>query len=127
MSESILNKKESFEIIGAAMEVHSALGRGFVEPVYQEALEIELNERKIPFLPQAPIDIYYKKLKLKKNFIADFFCYDDIIVEIKAVSQILPEHEAQIINYLKATNVQLGILINFGEKSLTYKRYMNTL
>jgi len=64
---------------------------------------------------------------LKKNFIADFFCYDDIIVEIKAVSQILPEHEAQIINYLKATNVQLGILINFGEKSLTYKRYMNTL
>ena len=64
---------------------------------------------------------------MKKNFIADFFCYDDIIVEIKAVSQILPEHEAQIINYLKATNVQLGILINFGEKSLTYKRYMNTL
>jgi GxxExxY protein len=121
----ILYKDESYKIIGAAMEVHTTLGYGFVEPVYQEALEIELSEREIPFLPQAPIDIYYKKKKLKKNFIADFFCYDDIIVEIKAVSKLLPEHEAQIINYLKATNVQLGLLINFGEKSLTYKRYLN--
>ncbi|MDR3651963.1 MAG: GxxExxY protein [Paludibacter sp.] len=121
----ILYKDESYKIIGAAMEVHTTLGYGFVEPVYQEALEIELCEREIPFLPQSPIDIYYKRKKLKKSFIADFFCYDDIIVEIKAVAKLLPEHEAQIINYLKATNVQLGLLINFGEKSLSYKRYLN--
>jgi GxxExxY protein len=121
----LLYKEESYKIVGAAMEVHSTLGYGFLESVYQEALEIELNERVVPFLSQSPIEIYYKRNKLSRNFIADFFCYDDIIVEIKAVSKVLPEHEAQIINYLKATNVQLGLLINFGEKSLTYKRYLN--
>jgi len=125
MREDLLYKDESFEIVGAAMEVHHALGQGFIESVYQEALEIELKDRNVPFKSQSPIEIYYKNRKLTKKFIADFFCYDDIIVEIKAVSYILPEHEAQIINYLRATNVQLGLLINFGSKSLTFKRFLN--
>jgi len=121
----LLYKEESYKIIGACMKVHAELGAGFLESVYQEALEIELTDEEIPFLAQALIEIYYKKNKLNKLFVADFFCYDDIIVEIKAVSQILPEHEAQILNYLKATNVRLGILVNFGSSSLTHKRYLN--
>ncbi|MDR1585295.1 MAG: GxxExxY protein [Prevotellaceae bacterium] len=125
MSSDILYKEESYRIIGSAMEVYNTLGRGFIELVYQEALEMEFRERNIPFIPQAPIEVYYKKQKLKRNFIADFFCFDDILVEIKAVSKILPEHEAQIINYLKATNIQLGLLINFGAEKLEYKRYLN--
>jgi GxxExxY protein len=125
MPTELLYKEESYAIIGAAMEVHNVLGSGFIEAIYQEAFEIELEDRKIPYLAQSPIEIYYKKKLLKKKFYADFFCKDDIIVEIKAVSKILPEHEAQLINYLKATNVQLGLLINFGESSLTHKRLLN--
>lgn len=126
MPTEILYKEESYAIIGAAMEVHNQLGNGFLESVYQESLEIEMNEREIPYKDQSPIEIYYKLKTLDKKFFADFFCYEDIIVEIKAVSQLLPEHEAQLINYLKATNVQLGLLINFGESSLKYKRLLNT-
>ncbi len=126
MSEEFLYKFETYQIIGAAMEVHNQLGNGFLESVYQEALEIEMNEREIPYKAQSPIEIYYKLKTLDKKFFADFFCYEDIIVEIKAVSQILPEHEAQLLNYLKATNIQLGLLINFGSQKLTYKRYLNT-
>lgn len=121
----LIYKDESYKIIGACMKVHAELGAGFLESVYQEALEIELTDEEIPFLAQALIEIYYKKNKLNKLFVADFFCYNDIIVEIKAVTQILPEHEAQILNYLKATNVRLGILVNFGSFKLTYKRYLN--
>ena len=120
----IIYKEESYKIIGAAMEVHNELGPGFVEAIYQEAFEIELEDRNIEFTAQRPIEIYYKKRLLNKKFYADFFCNDDIIVEIKAVSKILPEHEAQLLNYLKATNVRLGLLINFGELSLTHKRFL---
>ncbi len=121
----LLYKEESYAVIGAAMEVHRTLGQGFVEEVYQQALQIEFTERNIKFLPQAPMTIDYKGKILEKKYIADFFCYDDIIVEIKAVSALLPEHEAQIINYLKASTVQLGLLINFGTDKLTYKRFLN--
>ena len=121
----ILYKDESYKIIGSCMKVHAELGAGFLESVYQEALKLQFEEESIPFKSQAPIEVYYGKNKLNTKFIADFFCYDDIILEIKAVSTILPEHEAQIINYLKATNVRLGILVNFGSMSLTHKRYLN--
>jgi len=121
----ILYKDESYKIIGACMKVHSELGSGFLESVYQEALEIQLKDDNVPFLSQTPIDIYYRAVKLNKKFFADFFCFDDIIVEIKAASKLLPEHDAQLINYLKATNVRLGLLINFGESSLTHKRLLN--
>ena len=107
------------------MEVHNTLGQGFLESVYQEAMEIELKKRDVPFEPQSKIQIQYKDVCLDRYFIADFVCYDKIIVELKAVSVILPEHEAQIINYLKATGFKLGILLNFNEESLFYKRYPN--
>ncbi|HHT23848.1 MAG TPA: GxxExxY protein [Bacteroidales bacterium] len=121
----ILYKEESYTIIGASMEVHNTLGQGFVEEVYHQALKIEFTRRGIPFISEAPLEIDYKGTILDKKFFADFFCYEDIIVEIKAVSKVTPDHEAQIINYLKASNIQLGILINFGAEKLTYKRYLN--
>ncbi|MFT3754044.1 MAG: GxxExxY protein [Paludibacter sp.] len=122
----MIYKKETYDIVGAAMEVHRCLGQGFLESVYQEALELELRIRKIPYVSQKSIEIYYKQQLLTKLFIADLYCYDGIIVELKAVSAILPVHEAQIINYLKATKKELGIIINFGTDSLEYKRYLNT-
>ena len=117
--------KETYKIIGAAMEVHKTLGMGFLESVYQEALEVEMTKRNIPFIPQHKIQIKYKDVLLNQYYIADLFCYDKIIVELKAVSAILPEHEAQIINYIHATGMKLGMLLNFGEESLYYKRFPN--
>ena len=124
-TEKLIYPHESYGIIGAAMEVHNTLGQGFLESVYQEAMEIELKKRSIPFEPQCKIQIRYKDVCLDHYFIADFVCFDKIIIELKAVSAILPEHEAQIINYLKATGFKLGILLNFNEESLFYKRYPN--
>jgi len=118
---------EAYEIIGAAMEVHNTLGQGFLESVYQEALEIEMRKRNIPFTSQSKIQILYKDVPMEHYFVADFVCYDKIIVELKSVSTILPEHEAQIINYLRATGFKLGILLNFNEESLFFKRYPNIM
>lgn len=122
----IIHKDKSYHIIGAAMEVHKELGCGFLESVYQEALARELTYRYIPFEREKQLDIYYKGVLLDKKFYADFICYDDIILEIKAVSELSPIHRAQLLNYLKATKKRLGILINFGETSLRYERYANT-
>ncbi len=122
----MIYKKETYEIIGAAMDVHRTLGHGFLESVYQEALEIELSFRSILYDSQKPIEIWYKNQLLTKYFIADLLCYNEIIVELKAVSEITSVHEAQLINYLKATKKELGIIINFGTDSLEYKRYLNT-
>ncbi len=108
------------------MDVHRTLGNGFLESVYQEALEIELKFRNIPHVSQQPIEIWYKNQYLTKYFIADLLCYNQIIVELKAVSNITSVHEAQLINYLKATKKELGIIINFGTDCLEYKRYLNT-
>ncbi|HPE57958.1 MAG TPA: GxxExxY protein [Bacteroidales bacterium] len=122
----LLFKKESYEIVGACMDVHSQLGPGFLESVYQEALAREFAERNIPFLEQWGIDVYYKGEKLEKKFFADFICYGEIIIEIKAMEGFAPEHEAQLINYLKATQKPLGLLINFGAEKLQYRRFANT-
>ena len=103
---------EAYEIIGAAMEVHNTLGQGFLESVYQEALEIEMRKRNIPFTAQTKIQIQYKDVPME---------------HLKSVSTILPEHEAQIINYLRATGFKLGILLNFNEESLFFKRYPNVM
>ena len=124
-SSQFIYKKETYSIIGAAMEVHRTLGMGFLESVYQEALEIELAKRNIPFVPQKKIQIQYKDVLLNQYYIADLFCYDKIIIELKAVSSVLPEHEAQIINYIHATGMKLGMLLNFGEESLFFKRFPN--
>ncbi len=118
----ILYEEESYKIVGACFEVHKELGCGFLEGVYQESLEIEFKKQHIFFEREKEIIIYFKKIALQKRYIADFVCSNKILLEIKALSRLSTEHEAQVINYLKATNMKLGILINFGEKSLKYKR-----
>ena len=124
-TDQFIYKKETYNIIGAAMDVHRTLSMGFLESVYQEAMEIELAKRNIPFVPQKKIQIQYKDVLLNQYYVADLFCYNKIIVELKAVSTILPEHEAQIINYIHATGIKLGMLLNFGEESLYFKRFPN--
>lgn len=113
---------ETYAIIGAAMEVHRVLGHGFLEAVYQEALEYELNERKISFKREVSLDIRYKEVVLGKKYVADFIVFDHVVVEIKAASQLTSADEGQLINYLKATGIQKGLLLNFGSGSLEYKR-----
>lgn len=118
----LIFKEEVYGVVGAAMEVHRALGAGFLEAVYQEALKIEFTERGIPFLKEAVLNVNYKGRVLDKKYVADFICFSEIIVELKAMDAIAPEHTAQVLNYLKATNKKLGLLINFGAPSLQYKR-----
>ena len=120
-SNKILYKEESFKIIGA----YRTLGAGFLEAVYEEAMEKEFQIQKIPFKKQVKLELYYNNQKLKKQYRADFVCYDTIILEIKGVSQIPVAFYAQLKNYLKCTNMELGMLINFGTPSLTYKRIIN--
>jgi GxxExxY protein len=113
----------TYAIIGAAMEVHRQLGHGFLEPVYQEALMQEMLERHIPFRREADLPIYYKGKALTIHYRADFVCYSSVIVELKALPRIGGIEEAQLMNYLKATDIDVGLLINFGAKSLEYKRF----
>ena len=108
------------------MNVHKNLGNGFLESIYQEVLAKEFKKKNIPFKAQQKINVYYEEEKLDKYFIADFVCYEKIIVEIKAVTYIHNNFKNQVINYLKATDKKVGYLINFGEKSLTWKRFINT-
>ena len=107
------------------MSVHTELGMGFLEAVYGDALAIELERRHIPFEREKSIHIMYKGQKLNHYYVADFLCYGDIIVELKAVEQIQSVQMAQVLNYLSATGYKLALLINFGEKSLKYKRIVN--
>ena len=107
------------------MKVHRTLGAGFLEAVYEEALEREFQNQQIPFKRQVKLSLYYDNVLMKKQYRADFICYDEIIVEIKAVSLIPTAFYAQLQNYLKCTNIELGMLINFGTSSLTYKRMIN--
>ena len=119
----LICKDESYKIMGACFEVYQTLGRGFLEPVYQECLEIEFADRGIPFVPQRKLRIVYKKRTLKRFYKADFVCYHKIIVEVKAISQLVDEHRAQTFNYLRATGMRLGILVNFGaHPKLEYHR-----
>lgn len=120
--EELLYGQECYKIIGACMEVHSELGPGFAEAVYEEALGLELLSRKIPFERQRPLVIHYKGQELVKRYYADFVCHDKIILEIKAANGLISEHMAQVLNYLKATESRLGLLVNFGTNSLQYKR-----
>lgn len=113
----------SYEVIGAGMEVHGALGPGFLESVYEQALAYELTERKIAFVRQAPIKVFYKEKEIGE-YRADFLVDEKIIVEIKAVSVLAPEHHAQVIHYLAAMEMRVGLLVNFGGKSLEHKRFI---
>jgi GxxExxY protein len=118
----IIYKEESYAIIKACMEVHNQLGNGFLEAVYQEALEYEFELQNIPAIREYPLQIKYKNKILKKEYIPDFICYNQIIVELKAVNELSSGHFSQMLNYLKATGAKLGLLINFGETSLIWKR-----
>jgi GxxExxY protein len=117
-----MRDKKTYSIIGAAMEVHRELGSGFLEAVYQEALEKEFISQGILHSSQPLVQIYYKGQPLKKTYQPDFICYDDVIVEIKAMDKLSGLEQAQVINYLKATRLKVGLLINFGSKSLEHKR-----
>ena len=117
-----MRDERTYKIIGCAMEVHKELGCGFLEAVYQEALGREFVDQGIPFKSQPVIQIAYKGKPLDKTYQPDFVCYEEIIIEIKAVSNLSGVEEAQLINYLKASGLKVGLLINFGAKSLEHKR-----
>lgn len=114
MHEKILFKDESYQIQGAIFEVYREMGCGFLEAVYQECLEKELQRRGIPFVAQPELALSYKGVPLKQIYKPDFICFGKIILELKAVKEIAPEHKAQVFNYLKATGMKLGLLANFG-------------
>ncbi|KAA3614771.1 MAG: GxxExxY protein [Calditrichaeota bacterium] len=123
----LLFEKEVYKIIGAAIEVHRELGPGFLEAVYEEAMEIESSLRDIPFKTQKELKIFYKERKLEKKYKADYIAWDKIVVEFKCIPKLTSKEEAQILNYLKATKLKLGLLINFGSSGrLEWKRYINT-
>lgn len=113
---------QTYAIIGAAMEVHRQLGNGFLETVYQEALAWEFEERAVPFAREQPLAIRYKNRELLTQFRADFICFNEIIVETKALQQLSGTEQSQLLNYLKASGLSRGLLINFGQRSLQYKR-----
>ena len=120
-----LHQSETYAIRGCLNAVAFELGSGFLEKVYQEALELEFIETGIPYKREVKLDVCYKGKTLKQVYIADFVCYDKIIVELKAVSELNETHDAQVFNYLKATGYDLALLVNFGESPIKIKRLYN--
>jgi len=126
MAELIL-REECYKVVGACLEVAHDKGCGFLEAVYQECLEIEFDYQKLPHVPRQELRLFYRQRELKQKFIPDFVCFDQIIVEIKAVSQLTDAHRSQVINYLNASDFQLGLLINFGSHPrLEWERFVHT-
>ena len=118
MSSLTETDPRTFAIIGAAMEVHRLLGCGFLEPVYHQAMEIELNDRSIPFHAQIEFRVNYKGQELDAYYKPDFICFDEVVVELKALGRLSSIEESQVINYLKVTGLHTGLLLNFGSRSL---------
>ena len=123
--EMLLYEQETEKIIMACMNVFKELGNGFLEPVYQEALAIEFEIQGIPFKREEKLEVEYKGRTLHKEYYADFVCYDKIILELKAVTNLVKANKAQVINYLKATKMKVGLLVNFGGSSLKWERISN--
>ncbi len=123
--KDLLLGKEVYAIVGAAMEVHNELGSGFAEAVYQEAMELEFGWRVIPFEPQKELCIYYKQRCLEKRYFADFVCFGSVLVELKAIKEIGRNEDTQLLNYLKATGLRVGLIVNFGDPGrLDWKRFV---
>jgi GxxExxY protein len=118
---------ESHAIIGAAMEVHRELGRGFLELVYQTALALEFQDRGVPFKAEVALPVRYKGKLLTCGYRADFVCFENFLVEIKAIARLTSADDAQLLNELKATGYQRGLLLNFGSRSLEFKRLVRSL
>ena len=118
----LLHEEETGKILNACFEVHKELGNGFLEAVYQEALELEIKNQNIPYEREKLLPITYKGKLLEKEYYADFICYGKIVVELKAVAALTSSHKAQVINYLKASSNEIGLLINFGTNSLMWER-----
>jgi GxxExxY protein len=124
--EAVRGDPQTYAILGACMAVHNELGPGFLETVYQEALEIELTRRGIPFVREKRLVIWFTGIALRTPYDADFFCYDSVILELKALSELISKHHAQTIHYLKATRCERGLLVNFGAPRLEYRRVVLT-
>ena len=125
---SVLTQSDprTYQIIGAAMEVHRQLGHGFAEPVYQGAMAVELAIQSIPFHAQKEFPIIYKGKRLDPYYKPDFICFEEVVVELKALSRLTSLEESQVINYLKVTGLHTGLLINFGSRSLEQRRFILT-
>lgn len=115
--------KEIYDVVGAAMEVHTTLGRGMAEPIYQEALAVEMKRRGMTFEREKPLRMHYKGVLLEKVYFADFY-YNGIIIELKSVDEVISDHRAQLFNYMRITGMHRGILLNFGETRLRSERYL---
>ena len=116
---------EGYKLMGAAFEVYNQLGYGMAEEIYQQSLEIELELRQVPFLSKRELDVFYKGRKLETFYKPDLFVFDAVVVELKAVSELISEHSAQLFNYLRVTQQPVGYLINFGhQKDLQWKRFV---
>ncbi len=125
MTTKLVHEEETYAILGACFEVYREKGCGFLEAVYQECLELELLERKIPFRAQFPLVLHYKGQPLRKSYVADFICHERILLELKAVSGLVDEHRAQVQNYLRATGLRVGLLLNFGHyPKLQHERFV---
>jgi len=126
MAEKIIFKEKSYKIIGACFEVYKEKGNGFLEAVYQECLALEFACQSISFIDKPRLRLTYKGQELRQAYEPDFICFNEIIIEIKAVKQLVDEHRAQVINYLKSTAKQLGLLINFGHyPKIEHERFVN--
>jgi GxxExxY protein len=122
--DSLMLRDETFLIRRAVFDVHGAMGQGFLEAVYQECLAIEFGRQRVPFEMFRPLRLTYREQELRQTYVADFVCYDRIIVELKSVRALAPEHRAQLINYLRASGLRLGLLINFGAPSAEIERFV---
>lgn len=117
--------KEGYAVVGSGFEVYNEQGFGLLEEIYQESMEIELEKRAIPFSAKQQLQVFYKDLQLKKKYIPDLFTHNAIMVELKSVKELLPEHEAQLLNYMRITHSAVGYLLNFGQpKDLEWKRFI---
>ena len=123
----LLLEKECYELIGLCMEVHRVLGPGFSEVIYKDALEIELMDHNIPYQREKAFNVLYKERRLKRRYNADFVVYDSLLLEAKAVESIIDDFVTVTINYLKAADLEVGLIVNFGERSLKYRRVIFTL